>query len=49
MVDMIQVYFINFPVFNAADSFLSIGVIIVIFSSLRELPVRDHDHDMPPQ
>ncbi|OZB96903.1 signal peptidase II [Paenibacillus sp. XY044] len=28
VVDMIQVHFFNFPVFNVADSFLCIGVII---------------------
>lgn len=43
VVDMIQVHFFNFPVFNAADSFLCIGVIIVMIHSLKESLKKDKE------
>jgi len=44
VVDMIQVHFLHFPVFNVADSFLCIGVIIVMIHSLKES--RDKDKEL---
>ncbi|RIX46576.1 lipoprotein signal peptidase [Paenibacillus nanensis] len=41
VVDMIQVHFIHFPVFNVADSFLCIGVLIVLIHSLKESRNKD--------
>lgn len=36
VVDMINIHVFNFPVFNVADSFLCIGVMIVLLQSLKE-------------
>ncbi|EJF00791.1 signal peptidase II [Liquorilactobacillus mali] len=36
VVDMLQLDFINFPIFNVADSALSIGVVVIIIAMLRD-------------
>ncbi|WP_057744025.1 signal peptidase II [Liquorilactobacillus capillatus] len=36
VVDMFQLLFINFPVFNVADASLSIGVVIFLIALLRD-------------
>lgn len=36
VVDMLQLDFINFPIFNVADSALSVGVVIIIIGMLRD-------------
>ncbi|MFT8669193.1 MAG: signal peptidase II [Liquorilactobacillus hordei] len=36
VVDMLQLDFINFPIFNVADSALSVGVLIIIIAMLRD-------------
>ncbi|MCQ6562749.1 signal peptidase II [Paenibacillus mendelii] len=36
VVDMFQVYFIDFPIFNVADSVLCIGVAIVLIDTWRD-------------
>ncbi|HJA27893.1 MAG TPA: signal peptidase II [Candidatus Limosilactobacillus intestinigallinarum] len=36
VVDMFELLFINFPVFNVADACLTIGVLILIIAILRE-------------
>ncbi|MEF3305679.1 signal peptidase II [Paenibacillus sp. GYB003] len=43
VVDMIQVRFFHFPVFNVADSFLCIGVLIVLIHSLTESRHKDEE------
>lgn len=43
VVDMIQVHFFNFPVFNVADSFLCIGVIVVMILFLKESHNREKE------
>lgn len=35
VVDMIQVHFLDFPVFNIADSFLCLGVVLVMIHHLK--------------
>ncbi|MFC0329165.1 signal peptidase II [Paenibacillus sepulcri] len=35
VVDMLQVHFFNFPIFNVADSLLCIGVAMIAIDSLR--------------
>lgn len=36
VVDMFQVLFINFPIFNVADVALNIGVVIFLIALLRD-------------
>lgn len=36
VVDMLQLDFINFPIFNVADSALSVGVLVIIIAMLRD-------------
>ena len=36
VVDMFHLDFINFAIFNVADSYLTVGVIILLFSMLKE-------------
>ncbi|GAY72989.1 signal peptidase II [Lentilactobacillus kosonis] len=36
VVDMFQLDFINFPIFNCADMFLTIGIIILAFKIIRD-------------
>ncbi|WP_395392442.1 signal peptidase II [Fructilactobacillus sanfranciscensis] len=36
VTDMIKIDFINFPIFNIADMYLTFGVIILLFSLLKE-------------
>ena len=36
VTDMIKIDFINFPIFNVADMCLTFGVIILLFSLLKE-------------
>ena len=36
VVDMFQLDFINFPIFNFADSCLTVGVILILIAVLRD-------------
>ena len=36
VVDMFHLDFINFAIFNVADSYLTVGVIVLLFSMLKE-------------
>jgi signal peptidase II len=36
VVDMFELKFINFPVFNVADAALSVGVVILLIAILRD-------------
>ncbi len=37
VIDMIDFSIINFPIFNVADSFISIGAVILVIYALRDL------------
>ncbi|NET72773.1 MAG: lipoprotein signal peptidase [Sphaerospermopsis sp. SIO1G2] len=44
VVDFLDFRLINFPVFNLADSWISIGVICLLVSSLQKTPNSTHKH-----
>jgi len=41
VVDMIQLDFINFPIFNVADSALTLGVIVLILTMIKDDTLND--------
>ncbi|HLQ39933.1 MAG TPA: signal peptidase II [Tetragenococcus sp.] len=45
VVDMIQLDFINFPIFNIADSALTIGVVLIFSYSLLEERLKGKKND----
>ena len=42
VIDMIKLEFIDFAIFNVADSYLTVGVILLVLYTIYEEPVADN-------
>jgi signal peptidase II len=42
VVDFLDFRLINFPVFNVADSFISIGIVCLLMASLQKTPTSNN-------